>query len=204
MDQGAEDAWANLAAAASAYRAVSAQALRAAARRVCPREPLISTARSVLRSWAEEAHVEGSKKTILVPIDFQDASHEALALARELGARLGMEIVLLHVFSIPVVVYPGFEPILAPGLPQDIAIVAQQALDALARSAGSPQTMLASGDPAAEILKVIETTRPAFVIMGTHGRKGLSHLFMGSVAEHVIRASSSPVITVHAPPGKKA
>lgn len=147
--------------------------------------------------------MEGSKKTILVPIDFQDASLEALALARDLGGRLGMELVLLHVYIIPVVVYPGFEPILAPGLPQDIAIVAQKSLDALASSEGNPSTMLATGDPATEILKVVETIKPAFVIMGTHGRKGLSHLFMGSVAEHVVRASMSPVITVHAPAGKK-
>jgi nucleotide-binding universal stress UspA family protein len=147
--------------------------------------------------------VESSNKTILVPIDFEAASLEAFALARELGGRLGMELVLLHVFSIPVVVYPGFEPIMAPGLPEEVASAARRALDDLAASAGSPSTMLASGDPAAEILKVIEKARPSFVIMGTHGRRGLSHLFMGSVAEQVIRASSTPVITVHAPPQEK-
>ena len=148
--------------------------------------------------------MEGSKKTILVPIDFQEASLEALSLGRELGARLGMEIVLLHVFSIPVVVYPGFEPVMAPGLPEEIAGAARQALEQLARSAGGLKTMLASGDPPTEILKVIEKIQPAFVIMGTHGRKGLSHLFMGSVAEQVIRTSPVPVLTTHAREQKKA
>jgi nucleotide-binding universal stress UspA family protein len=144
--------------------------------------------------------MEGSKKTILVPVDFQEASLAALALARDLQERLEMDIVLLHVFTIPVVVYPGFEPIMAPGLPEEIATAAKRALSQLADSVGGPRAIVRPGDPATEILKVIDETRPAFVAMGTHGRKGLSHLFMGSVAEEVIRNSLTPVITVHAPP----
>ena len=140
--------------------------------------------------------METAKKTILVPVDFQDASLEALELARDLGARLGMDIVLMHVFSIPVVVYPGFEPIMAPGLPEEIETAARRAIERLAESAGGARTRVASGDPATEILKEVEQTQPAFVVMGTHGRKGLSHLFMGSVAEEVIRSSKCPVITV--------
>ena len=146
--------------------------------------------------------MEGSNKTILVPVDFQEASMEAISMARDLAGRLGMEVVLLHVFSIPVVVYPGFEPIMAPGLPEEIATAAKRALDQLAASVGDPKTLLRSGDPAAETLKAIEELNPAFVAMGTHGRKGLSHFLMGSVAEQVIRHSKTPVITIHAPPKK--
>ena len=146
--------------------------------------------------------MEGLNKTILVPVDFQDASHEAIAVARDLGGRLGMELVLLHVYSIPVVVYPGFEPMMAPGLPDEIATAAKRTLDQLAASVGGPKTMVRCGDPATEVLKAIDDLTPAFVAMGTHGRKGLSHLLMGSVAEQVIRGSNVPVITVHAPPKK--
>lgn len=146
--------------------------------------------------------MESAKKTILVPVDFQDASLEALALARDLGGRLGMDITLVHVFSIPVVVYPGFEPIMAPGLPEEIAAAAKQSIERLAASVGGAKTIVASGDPSAEILRVIEQVQPAFVVMGTHGRKGFSHLLMGSVAEDVIRSSASPVITVREPPKK--
>jgi nucleotide-binding universal stress UspA family protein len=147
--------------------------------------------------------VEGLNKTILVPVDFQDASLEALALAKNLAGRLGMEVVLLHVYSIPVVVYPGFEPIMAPGLPEEIATAAKRALGQLAGSVGGPKTILRAGDPAAETIKAIEEITPAFVVMGTHGRKGFSHFFMGSVAEEVIRSSKAPVITVRAPVAKK-
>jgi nucleotide-binding universal stress UspA family protein len=141
--------------------------------------------------------MEGSK-TILVPIDFQDASLDALATARDLGARLGLEVVLMHVYTIPVVVYPGFDPIVSPGLPQEIALTAKHALDRLAAKHGRLCTILRAGDPAAEILHAIEEQRPALVAMGTHGRKGLAHLLLGSVTEKIVRSSCAPVLTVHA------
>jgi nucleotide-binding universal stress UspA family protein len=137
-------------------------------------------------------------KTILVPIDFQDASLAALAKARELGSRLGLEVVLLHTYAIPVVVYPGFDPLVAPGFPEEIANTARSALDKLAADQGGLKTMLRAGDPASEILKAIEELQPAMVAMGTHGRRGLAHLLLGSVAEHVVRGSAVPVLTVHA------
>jgi nucleotide-binding universal stress UspA family protein len=143
--------------------------------------------------------MDGSK-TILVPIDFQDASLEALAKARDLAPRLGFEVVLLHVYTVPVVVYPGFDPIVAPGLPEEIATAATRALERLAGAQGSPRTLLRAGDPASEILAVIDETKPAMVVMGTHGRRGLTHLLVGSVAEQIVRRSAVPVLTVHAPP----
>ena len=137
-------------------------------------------------------------KTILVPVDFQDASLDALETARELGSRLGLEVVLLHTYAVPVVVYPGFDPIVAPGLPEEIASTAKTALDKLAAENGGLRTLLRSGDPATEILRAIEEQKPALVAMGTHGRRGLAHLLLGSVTEKVVRSSTAPVVTVHA------
>jgi nucleotide-binding universal stress UspA family protein len=139
-----------------------------------------------------------SSKTILVPIDFQDASLDALTKARELAKTLGFEVVLMHAYTIPIVVYPGFDPIMAPGLPEEIAVGATKALDKLAAEHGGLRTMLRAGDPATEILKAVEETKPTLVAMGTHGRKGFSHLLLGSVAEKVVRSSPAPVLTVHA------
>jgi nucleotide-binding universal stress UspA family protein len=141
--------------------------------------------------------MEGSK-TVLVPVDFQDASLDALAAARELAGRLGLEVVLLHVYAVPVVVYPGFDPIVAPGLPEEIESTARTALDKLAAEQGGLRTMLRAGDPAAETLAAIQELKPALVAMGTHGRRGLVHLLLGSVAERVIRSSPVPVLTVRA------
>jgi nucleotide-binding universal stress UspA family protein len=142
--------------------------------------------------------MDGSK-TILVPIDFQDASLAALAKARELGSRLDLAVVLLHTYSIPVVVYPGFDPLVAPGFPEEIATAAKGALDKLAAEQGGLRVMLRAGDPAAEILHAIEELQPEMVVMGTHGRKGLAHLLLGSVAEQIVRGSAVPVLTVRAP-----
>jgi nucleotide-binding universal stress UspA family protein len=143
--------------------------------------------------------MDGSK-TILVPTDFQDASMDALAAARGLADKLGLQVVLLHSYAIPVVVYPGFDPIVAPGFPEEIASTARTALEKLAAAQGGLQTLLRSGDPASEILRAIEEIKPAMVAMGTHGRKGLSHLLLGSVTEKVVRSSSVPVLTIHARP----
>jgi nucleotide-binding universal stress UspA family protein len=141
--------------------------------------------------------MDGSK-TILVPIDFQDASLDALATARELAVKLGLEVVLLHTYTIPVVVYPGFDPIVAPGLPEEIATAAKNALETLATEQGGLRSLLRAGDPATEILRAVDELHPALVAMGTHGRKGLAHLLLGSVTEKIVRSSSAPVLTVHA------
>ena len=138
--------------------------------------------------------------TILVPIDFQDASLDALATARELGGRLGLEVVLLHTYTIPVAVYPGFDPIVAPGLPEEITAAAKSALEKLAADQGGLRSILRAGDPAVEILKTIDELKPALVAMGTHGRTGLAHFLLGSVTEKIVRSSPAPVLTVHAAP----
>lgn len=61
----------------------------------------------------------------------------------------------------------------------------------------NPQRRIVSGDPVTEILKTIESEDIDLVIMGTHGRKGLEHVIMGSVAENVVRNSPVPVMTVN-------
>lgn len=143
--------------------------------------------------------MDGSK-TILVPVDFHDASLDALAKAHQLAGPLGLSIVLLHVYAVPVVVYPGFDPIVAPGLPEEIASTARTAIDKLAAEHGGVQALLRNGDPATEILRAVDELKPALVAMGTHGRKGIAHLLLGSVTEKVVRGSASPVLTVHARP----
>lgn len=137
--------------------------------------------------------------TILAAVDFHEASLEALEVAQDLARRLGMmEVTVLHVYTIPIVVYPGFEPIVAPGMSEEVAAAAKQAMDRLATSREGVRPLVRSGDPATEILKAAEELAPAMVVLGTRGRKGLAHLLLGSVAEKVVRSCSAPVLTVHA------
>jgi nucleotide-binding universal stress UspA family protein len=59
------------------------------------------------------------------------------------------------------------------------------------------QKRIVSGDTANEILEVIESEDIDLVIMGTHGRKGLEHVFFGSVAENVVKKAPVPVLTIN-------
>src|SRR5690349_5412700 len=91
-----------------------------------------------------------ARGAILVPVDFEGGSDRALALAKELGAALGAEVVLVHVQQLPLYTYPGLEPAVLPTYNAEIAAAAQRALDELARTSGGLRAVLRQGDPAAE------------------------------------------------------
>jgi nucleotide-binding universal stress UspA family protein len=134
---------------------------------------------------------------ILVPVDFEDASLRALALGQELARSLGAEVVLLHVYALPVYTYPGLDPTYnVPGFHAEVTAAAKWALDELASSQGGLRSILRQGDAATEILAAAKEHPTQLIVMGTHGRSGLAHLLLGSVAEKVVRQSPVPVLTV--------
>jgi len=137
-------------------------------------------------------------KTILVPIDFEDASVEALGQARNLAETLGFEVVLLHVYAVPAPFYSGIAPMTGPALSEEIRIAAGETMARFAAQHGNLRSILRCGDPSTETLAVIEELKPEMVVMGTHGREGLAHLLLGSVAENIVRKSSVPVLTLRA------
>ena len=141
--------------------------------------------------------MEGSK-TILVPIDFEEASVEALGQARTLAETLGFEVVLLHVYALPAPFYSGIAPMSGPGLNEEIRVAAAETLERFALQHGGLRSVLRCGDPTTETLAVIEELNPEMVVMGTHGREGLAHLLLGSVAENIVRKSPVPVLTLRA------
>ena len=141
---------------------------------------------------------------ILVAVDFEAASLGALALARELAQPLGAEVVLLHVAQLPIYTYPGFEPAVLPGAFQEVTAAAKRALDELAVKHGNLRTVLREGDAANEILTAVEELQPRMVVVGSHGRRGLAHLLLGSVAEKIVRRATVPVVTVRAEEPAKA
>lgn len=135
-------------------------------------------------------------KIILVPIDFEEASVGALTQARTLAETLGFEVVLLHVYAAPATFYSSFAPLEAPGLSEEIRLAATDTLAHFAADHGSLRSILRCGDPATETLAVIEELQPEMVVMGTHGREGLSHFLLGSIAENIVRKSPVPVLTL--------
>jgi nucleotide-binding universal stress UspA family protein len=136
---------------------------------------------------------------ILVPVDFGDPSRKALETGIELSRRFGSQLVLVHVYEIPAYVYDGaiYSVVDLFGPIEDAARDhLAKALREVQAQVPAAKAVLRRGAPGAEILAAIEELHPDLVVMGTHGRKGLSRALLGSVAERVVRLSPVPVLTL--------
>lgn len=136
--------------------------------------------------------------TLLIAVDFEEASRRAIELAKQLAAPLGARLALVHVYTLPVYTYPGLEPSILPGFHNEVTAAARRAIEALSEEVGIPDAILREGDPATEILAAARERGASMILMGTHGRRGFVHALLGSVAEKVIRQSEIPVLTVRA------
>ncbi len=137
---------------------------------------------------------------ILVPTDFSDCATRALEYAIELASKLSASIVLVHVFLPPVVYMPDGIWALPQGAP-NVHDKLREALEALAaktrKSSSRPvEIALVEGDPPKEIVKAASDYACDLIAIGTHGRSGISHLVLGSVAEKVVQRAHCPVLTV--------
>lgn len=137
-------------------------------------------------------------KTILFPTDFSDRAeygfHLACALARDYGARL----LIAHVEMPPPAVFGEMgalppEPDLEDSLRAQL--VGVRPLDENIPC----EHFYMVGEPAEEIVRLASDEHVDLIVMGTHGRRGLGRLVMGSVAEQVVRMANCPVVTVKAP-----
>jgi nucleotide-binding universal stress UspA family protein len=144
-------------------------------------------------------------RIILVPTDFSEGADRALGWARILARAFRAEIVVLHVVDLGVAWVPlgGLGAVPAP-VPHDFVErfteSAQAALDAVAEGASEvTRRLLRHGHPREVILEVAKEVHADVITMGTHGRRGFSQLFIGSVAEHVVRHAPVPVVTVRQP-----
>jgi len=139
---------------------------------------------------------------ILIPVDFSDCARAAVRYGLGLADRLGATVEILHVYEPPY--YVGdmmVEPPHAAAISvhgyvrtQSEKLLAEM-LDGLEVDA-KPRRVLIAGNPASVIAE--KGAEFDLVVMGTHGRTGLSHLLMGSVAEKVLRHCATPVLSVRA------
>lgn len=142
--------------------------------------------------------MESPRTLILVPMDFEDASRRALDYALELAASLNAEIAVLHVNRPVVAGHTELPAALLERLHNETHGAAERALDTLTSRIAGLKTLLRVGHPEDEILRAIDELKPSLVIMGTHGRRGIRRLVLGSVAEHIMLRSRVPVMTVRA------
>jgi nucleotide-binding universal stress UspA family protein len=138
--------------------------------------------------------------TILVPIDFSDCSKKALQYAVAFADQFQANLVLVHV--VPVNYFIGTEigAIDFPLMCADLKKGAETHLAALAKnevvSKAAVKTLVREGQPVQEIVAAAKSSGADLIILSTHGRTGLNHVFMGSVAENVVRHAPCPVLIV--------
>jgi nucleotide-binding universal stress UspA family protein len=145
-------------------------------------------------------------KRILLASDFSENSRRATEFACGLAEKFGAELHLLHVCPHAAAMLPevsGNED--AAGNYEHAAEqAALQQLEGLLDPAWSAGRSIVratrTGLPVAEIVRYARESAVDLIVLGTHGRTGLAHLLMGSVAENVVRHAACPVLTIRSFP----
>ncbi len=142
-------------------------------------------------------------KRILVPVDFSRYSLKALDYAAELAKPLHAELVAVFVvepiyYAMPDLIGTGMGGV--GGVLEEQRAGARRELDKLAqreaRRGRKLRTLLRSGTAHQGIVDAAKAVKANLIVMATHGRTGLTHALMGSVAERVVRTAACPVLTV--------
>lgn len=142
-------------------------------------------------------------KNILCPIDYSVYSEMALKYAIEFAEKYQAKLYLVHVLDIRV--YDINDPDL-----YNVNIIDEETINKLrerllkcvnedAKSKISVEAVIIQGVPFAEIIRAAKERKIDLIVLGTHGRTGLSHAIMGSVAEKVVRKAPCPVLTIRHP-----
>lgn len=132
--------------------------------------------------------------SILVPIDFSEASKEALKRAAQLARHHNALMTLLHVETGLVPCYDEQLGVLEPNRMMQLMKI--QAMVSNEDATFTLRNVVTYGDPATEILACARTNNTDLIVMGIKGRSAISSLLLGSVAETVLRQASCPVLLV--------
>lgn len=136
--------------------------------------------------------------SILVAFDFSDTSRSALTYGENLARAFGGRLHVLHVADVISTSAAQFYPE-GPGEPEAKAteLATHQLRELLASDHTDAQIAVrVSPSPAQEIVAYAKEIHADVIVVGTHGRSGVSRLLMGSVAEHVVRSAPCPVLVV--------
>jgi len=142
-----------------------------------------------------------SLRNIVVATDFSPGSRAALGVVQRLGVR-GLRVSLVHAIDPPAFSTGVPEPVWTDVLAQ-VEVAARRELERFVKRTASAlgrgarvSGHLVHGPPADAICRLADRVRADLIVLGTHGRTGLSHLVLGSVAERVVRHAGRPVLTV--------
>lgn len=137
--------------------------------------------------------------TVVVPTDFSDASRMALHYGMDLVHPDG-KVILCHVVDDVPLTYGYVGIALTPGdVRSKLGAEAQKELESFVPANPDGvriETRILHGPPHREIVDLARSEKADLVVMGTHGRSGLEHALLGSVAERVVRKATCPVMVV--------
>lgn len=144
-------------------------------------------------------------QTIVVPYDFSEHAYAALTAALDLARRLKSDIYLLHVVQLPAYTYPAFQGVAASPQTDMVQVrdgamqSLQEIVEAIEDAPGKVEGQVVEGATVVEMIRQFaEEVGADLIVMGTHGRTGIAHVFLGSVAERMLRTAPCPVLTVQA------
>jgi nucleotide-binding universal stress UspA family protein len=142
-------------------------------------------------------------KKILVPVDFSPHSAEAVRVAADIAEQYHGSITLVHVHDPLPYALPSEFDVFTPA--QEARLIAEfekrlAVTQRAAESAGAQrvETRLLHGQPSTAIVDAARSGQFDLIVMGTHGRTGIKHALLGSVAERVVRNAPCPVLTAKA------
>lgn len=141
-------------------------------------------------------------RSILAPTDFSAHSERAVRHACGLAERLGAELHLLHILSeiLPAGPDPLLMPVMPPEYYEENEERARETLGRLLQPDwGSPCSVVTAvrwGSPVEAIVAYAAELKVDMIVIATHGRTGLSHVLLGSVAERIVREAPCPVLTI--------
>lgn len=138
-------------------------------------------------------------KTILVATDFSDTAEQALDYAIALAGKLGAKIYLLNAIGLPTFgVVPELGVAATSTMIDGMVADNQKALDKLIATKAPMKlhAIMRTGDPRDLIVDTAAEIGADLIVMGTHGRRGVTRALLGSVAEGVLRHATCPVLTI--------
>jgi nucleotide-binding universal stress UspA family protein len=134
---------------------------------------------------------------ILCPVDFDANSLAAVALARDVAVKYGGKLCLFHVARIPAADMDA--PVAIEPHPHWETSAQARLREAAAQILGQSvayETVVKGGIPESSIIEAVSELNIDLIVMASHGRTGLAHLVLGSVAEEVVRLAPCPVMVV--------
>jgi nucleotide-binding universal stress UspA family protein len=140
-------------------------------------------------------------ENILVPIDFSACAEHALDYATALAGKLGARVHVVHAIGalLPELSVALTEQMVHAMRENNIAALDKLIAPRSAQAAFGPP-IVHDGDARDGILRAVEAVRADLIVIGTHGRRGLSRLVLGSVAEDILRRAPCPVLAVRLEP----